>query len=58
MSLDSSAKHVREACEASLKRLGVEYIDLYYIHRRDPKVEVEETMRALKVGGPGGENGA
>lgn len=47
----------REACEASLKRLGVNYIDLYYLHRKDPATPIEETMAELKVclamAGPG-----
>jgi aryl-alcohol dehydrogenase-like predicted oxidoreductase len=38
---------VRSACEASLKSLGVEHIDLYYQHRVDPKVPIEETVGAL-----------
>ncbi len=42
-----SRKHIVQACEASLKRLGVETIDLYQIHRFDPKVPVEETLAAL-----------
>ena len=42
-----SAKHVHAACDASLRRLGVEYIDLYQIHRFDPRTPVEETMGAL-----------
>lgn len=40
-------EYVREACEASLKRLGVETIDLYYQHRVDPDVPVEETVGAM-----------
>lgn len=40
--------YVREACEASLKRLGVDYIDLYYIHRIDTRLPIEITMGALK----------
>jgi aryl-alcohol dehydrogenase-like predicted oxidoreductase len=40
-------EYVREACEASLKRLGVERIDLYYQHRVDPKVPIEETVGAM-----------
>lgn len=40
-------KHVIQACEASLRRLGVDRIDLYYIHRWDPSVPVEETLEAL-----------
>jgi aryl-alcohol dehydrogenase-like predicted oxidoreductase len=42
-----SAKHVHAAIDASLTRLGVEYVDLYQIHRFDPAVPVEETMGAL-----------
>ncbi len=42
-----SRKHIVQACEASLKRLGVEAIDLYQIHRFDLKVPVEETLAAL-----------
>lgn len=42
-----SRKHIVQGCEASLKRLGVETIDLYQIHRFDPKVPVEETLAAL-----------
>jgi len=38
---------VRSACEASLKRLGVEMIDLYYQHRVDPKVPIEDTVGAM-----------
>lgn len=39
--------YVRSACEASLKRLGVETIDLYYQHRVDPEVAIEETLGAM-----------
>jgi aryl-alcohol dehydrogenase-like predicted oxidoreductase len=39
--------YVREACEASLQRLGVEHIDLYYQHRVDPEVPIEETVGAM-----------
>jgi aryl-alcohol dehydrogenase-like predicted oxidoreductase len=44
-----SRKHVVQACEASLKRLGVETIDLYQIHRFDPDVPIEETLAALDL---------
>ena len=44
---DSSPANVRRAVEGSLKRLGVETIDLYYQHRVDPNVPVEETVGAL-----------
>jgi len=40
-------KHVIEQCERSLKRLGVDYVDLYQCHRPDPETPVEETLRAL-----------
>jgi aryl-alcohol dehydrogenase-like predicted oxidoreductase len=39
--------YVKQACEASLKRLGVEYIDLYYQHRVDPDTPIEETVAAM-----------
>ncbi len=39
--------YVRQACEASLKRLGVEVIDLYYQHRVDPTVPIEDTVGAM-----------
>jgi len=42
-----SRKHVLQACEASLRRLGIEAIDLYQIHRFDPAVPIEETLEAL-----------
>ncbi len=42
-----SRKHVVQACEASLRRLGLEAIDLYQIHRFDPTVPIEETLAAL-----------
>ena len=45
--VDGSAAYVRTACEASLRRLGVETIDLYYQHRVDPKVPIEETVGAM-----------
>ena len=41
-------EYVQQACEASLKRLGVEVIDLYYQHRVDPNVPVEDTVGAMK----------
>ncbi len=40
-------EYVKAACEGSLKRLGVETIDLYYQHRVDPQVEIEETVGAM-----------
>lgn len=45
--LGSSRKHIIEACEASLKRLKTDYIDLYQIHNQDLIVPPEETLRAL-----------
>lgn len=49
MSLDSSSKTVRASCEDSLKRLGVETIDLYYQHRPDGVTPIEDTMAELKA---------
>ena len=42
-----SRKHIMEAIDASLKRLGTDYVDLYQIHRFDPETPIEETMEAL-----------
>jgi aryl-alcohol dehydrogenase-like predicted oxidoreductase len=46
-SLDGSPAYVRSACDASLKRLGVDHIDLYYQHRVDPATPIEETVGAM-----------
>jgi len=43
----ASRKHIRHACEASLKRLATDYIDIYFIHRFDDTTPLEETLRAL-----------
>src|ERR1700720_3180768 len=45
--VNGSAAYIRSACDASLKRLGVEVIDLYYQHRVDPNVPIEETVGAM-----------
>ena len=45
--VNGSPEYVRSACEASLKRLNTDYIDLYYQHRVDPKVPIEETVGAM-----------
>jgi len=45
--VDGRPEYVRSACDASLKRLGVEHIDLYYQHRVDKKVPIEETVGAM-----------
>ncbi|MBE3596452.1 MAG: aldo/keto reductase family protein [Hydrogenibacillus sp.] len=42
-----SRKHIMEQAHASLKRLGVDYVDIYYAHRYDPETPVEETLRAF-----------
>ncbi len=44
-----SHKHIMEGCEASLRRLQVEYIDLYFCHRPDKHTPIEETVRAMNV---------
>src|SRR5688500_532456 len=46
--VDGSPQYVIQACEASLKRLGLDAIDLYYQHRVDPNVPIEETVGAMK----------
>ncbi|XP_058213416.1 perakine reductase-like isoform X1 [Rhododendron vialii] len=48
MVVKGTAEYVRSCCEASLKRLDVDYIDLYYVHRIDKSVPIEETMGELK----------
>ncbi len=45
--VDSSPEYARRACEASLRRLGVDHIDLYYMHRRNPDVPIEETVGGM-----------
>src|SRR6185436_13497939 len=45
--LDSRPQAVRASCEDSLRRLGVERVDLFYQHRLDPKVPIEETVGAM-----------
>ena len=46
--INGTPDYVRKACDSSLKRLGVEYIDLYYQHRVDKNVPIEETWGAMK----------
>ncbi|MCR9215415.1 MAG: aldo/keto reductase [Proteobacteria bacterium] len=57
---DNKPDYLAEALDLSLDRLGVEYVDLYYIHRRDPEIEIEDLMETLvgfknagKIGGIG-----
>jgi aryl-alcohol dehydrogenase-like predicted oxidoreductase len=45
--VNGKPEYVKKSCEASLKRLGVEYIDLYYQHRVDPNTPIEETVGAM-----------
>ncbi len=47
MGLNGRPEYVRQACDASLQRLGVDYIDLYYQHRVDKTVPIEETVGAM-----------
>ena len=47
LGVEGSPEYVRRACDASLQRLGVDYIDLYYQHRVDTKVPIEETIGAM-----------
>jgi Aldo/keto reductase family len=54
--LSFSRLDFREACEASLKRLGIETIDLYYLHRKDPKTPIEETWKVMAVRGDGSDS--
>jgi aryl-alcohol dehydrogenase-like predicted oxidoreductase len=45
--ISGKAEYVRAACDASLKRLGIDHIDLYYQHRVDPQTPIEETVGAM-----------
>src|SRR5215217_8943257 len=45
--VDGSPEYVRQACEGSLQRLGIDHIDLYYQHRVDPQTPIEETVGAM-----------
>ena len=45
--VDGSAEHVRRSIDGSLQRLGIDHVDLYYQHRVDPRVEIEETVGAM-----------
>jgi aryl-alcohol dehydrogenase-like predicted oxidoreductase len=47
LGIRGDADYVRQSCDASLKRLGVDYIDLYYQHRVDPNTPIEETVGAM-----------
>ncbi|WP_342043792.1 aldo/keto reductase [Bacillus sp. OTU2372] len=47
LGINGRPEYVKQACEASLRRLGVDYIDLYYQHRVDPKTPIEETVGAM-----------
>jgi aryl-alcohol dehydrogenase-like predicted oxidoreductase len=47
LGINGRPEYVRQACDASLKRLGVDHIDLYYQHRVDPSVPIEETVGAM-----------
>lgn len=50
MTVRGTPDYVRSCCEASLMRLGVDYIDLYYQHRVDKSVPIEDTVRILIYG--------
>jgi len=59
-SFDNSPGHIAEAIEGSLRRLATDHVDLYYIHRRDPRIAIEDVMAELvrlkeqgKIGGIG-----
>ena len=45
--VDGSPEHARRSCDGSLQRLGTDHIDLYYLHRVDPKVPIEESVGAM-----------
>jgi len=47
LGINGRPEYVKSACDASLQRLGIDYIDLYYLHRVDPNTPIEETVGAL-----------
>ena len=47
LGLNGKPQYIREACDKSLKNLGIEAIDLYYMHRQDPEVEIEEIVGTM-----------
>jgi aryl-alcohol dehydrogenase-like predicted oxidoreductase len=47
LGLNGKPQYIKQACEQSLQNLGIETIDLYYMHRQDPKVEMEEIIGAM-----------
>ncbi|MED2973782.1 aldo/keto reductase [Fictibacillus sp. B-59209] len=49
LGVNGHPKYVKEACENSLRRLGTDYIDLYYQHRVDPGIPIEETVGAMSI---------
>jgi aryl-alcohol dehydrogenase-like predicted oxidoreductase len=48
LAVNGTRAYIRKAIERSLRHLGMDYVDLYYLHRIDPKVEIEESIGALK----------
>lgn len=47
LGINGTPEHIKKSCEASLKSLGVDYIDLFYLHRLDPNTSIEISMQAL-----------
>ncbi|MFC5824284.1 aldo/keto reductase [Nonomuraea insulae] len=45
--IENSPEYIRAACDASLRRLGIDHIDLYYMHRRNPDVPIDESVGAM-----------
>lgn len=46
--LDGSRSYIHKSCDDSLKRLGTDYLDLYYLHRKDPNITLEESLSSIK----------